>query len=146
MTENLGPDSLPATPATDILDDAAKAAAAAAQPTPRFRMVPADLPSLIAILADFTVAPNRHLDAAFRAAIDAGVPQGNAIRDVSHHAALRDWVLANPDAAARIVQVAVYMANGRFVAQEEVPAAPEAVSGVTPPTSEAQPTAEAASG
>lgn len=136
MTETM-PVSPVAPAADEILSQAAQSAAQAAQPATRFRLVPADLPSLLACLAEFAAPASRHLEGAFQVAIKAGAEKPAAVREVPHYDTIREWVAAHPDEAARVVQVAVYLASGRFVAQEEASPPAEA----SEPSQEANPTA-----
>lgn len=124
------------------LDAAAKAAATAPQHAPRFRIVQTDVARILEILIDLVRPASVHLDAAFRGARDAGKSHSEAVRDVAHFETLRDWVAANHDHAAKIVQCAVYLGSGRYVAQEE--AAPEAEQAPPAVTVVAEPTPEAA--
>lgn len=127
----------PAPAAAALLDSAAHAAATAPPPE-RFRLVRASLPNLLATLQSYTSPASQHLDAAFHTFAEGhkGASNDVALRTVPHFETLREWCAANPDDAARIVLCAVYLANGRYVAQEEL-APPEPAPAPEPAEGEA---------
>lgn len=75
---------------------------------------------LFATMQNFATPANAALDAAILAAISAGKPATEAVRDVSHLETIARWCQENPEDAARVVLCAVYLANGHFPVQEQV--------------------------
>ncbi|MFY9341221.1 MAG: hypothetical protein WAT39_01945 [Planctomycetota bacterium] len=94
----------------------------------RFRMIRTSLPDLLATMRHYAGPANQVLDTAIKATADQQ-GQEHAVRRTPHYDVLRAWCAEHPDEAARIVLCAIYIANGRYVAQEEIPppAPPEAV-------------------
>jgi hypothetical protein len=91
-------------------------------PTPtetRRRMVPVSLPDLLHALRTYTAPANQHLDNILQERVRGGEAAEQALVAVSHVDTMTEWCRDNPHAAACIVLCAVYLANGRHVAQEE---------------------------
>lgn len=109
---------IPSAPAVALLD---AAASSAAKPSPRFRMVRANLPNLLHSILAYASPAGQHLDAAIRDHVEReSCSADEAVRTVAHHQVITEWCAANPAAAASVVLCAIYLANGRIVAQEEV--------------------------
>jgi hypothetical protein len=121
MTENQATEAVPQTQAE----------------APRTKLLRVNMPQLLATLVNYTAPANIALNVAFEEHRDAH-PSGDAIADVLHFQAVEQWCHENPSDAARIVLCAVYLANGRFVAQEQMP--PEEPDSAA--TGEPQPEAE----
>jgi hypothetical protein len=134
----------PSAKTADVLD---AAVAKVAQPAPRFQMVHVNMPNLLHTLLLAAMPAGKHLDEAIKLVAHTR-PADEAVAAVGHYDVIRQWCAANPDEAAHVVLCAVYMANGRFVAQEELqppePAAPPAADAAPAPA--AAPAAEIAAG
>lgn len=93
-----------------------------------YRLVRADLPSLLMTMHGYTSPANAYLDHRITMAKEQSLvemaPQ-EAVRTTPHFEAIKEWTRANPDEAAKIVLCSVYLSNGRYVAQEEVEPKPE---------------------
>lgn len=89
-------------------------------PPPKSKLVRVGLADMLATVLSYTTPANQALDAAFQEHRQSN-PTGDPIRDVEHFEVISGWCATNPREAARIVLAAVYLASGRFVAQESLP-------------------------
>jgi hypothetical protein len=133
-----------ASPSPEGLLSQAAQAAAQQPPAPRLRFVQFPLPDLLAALVAYSQPALQHVAAALKQVADAATAAGQdpkaAARDVSHFAAVREWCIANPDAAARIAICGAYLAEGsaKFLVQQEPPAAAEGVVDEPAPSTEGE--------
>jgi hypothetical protein len=96
--------------------------APAQSPALQFRLVRASFPELLHTLVTYTAPAGQHLDAVIsKRATDAGLNAHDAVRDTPHFDAVTDWCREHPSDAARVVLCAIYLANGRFAVQEQMP-------------------------
>ena len=129
-----------ASPSPEAILSQAAQAAAQQPPPPRLRFVQFPLPDLLAALVAYSQPALQHVAAALKQVADAATAAGQdpkaAARDVSHFAAVREWCIANPDAAARIAICGAYLAEGsaKFLVQQEPPAAAGVVDEPAPST------------
>lgn len=87
---------------------------------PKSKLVRVGLADMLATVLSYATPANQALDAAFHEHRKAN-PTGEPLRDVEHFEVIHAWCAANPREAARIVLAVVYLASGRFVAQESLP-------------------------
>jgi hypothetical protein len=131
-----------ASPSPEAILSQAAQAAAQQPPPPRLRFVQFPLPDLLAALVAYSQPALQHVAAALKQVADAATAAGQdpkvAARDVSHFAVVREWCIANPDAAARIAICGAYLAEGsaKFLVQQEPPAAAEGVVDEPPPSTD----------
>lgn len=90
--------------------------------SPKTKLVRVGLAQLLATVINYTGPAGQALEAAMQAHREQH-PESDPVRDVPHFDVIEAWCSENFHEAARIVLAALYLAHGRFVAQEM--AAPE---------------------
>jgi len=85
----------------------------------------APLSNLIATLCQYCKVPIGALNMTLEQKRESGECD-DPVAEVDHFEFIESWCTENPHYAARIVMAAVYLSNGRFIVQEEAPAAQDA--------------------
>lgn len=108
----------------------------------QLRMTRVGLPDLLANIQQLAAPAGAALDAAIAARAellegDEREKQQRAVELTPHYVVVVAWCRENPERAAGVVLCGVYLAHGRFLAQEALVPVPESAPDPEPATAEA---------